>query len=145
VTPLDRLAEICVFEHEEGRFAAGFESDVLHRSAGLLHDFLTCCRAAGESDLVDVGMLRDGGSCDFALAVDDVDHSWRETGLFNQVCKIQNRERRLLCRLENDCVATSKRWAESVIAGCQSDSLGPQNISLSLVLHPYFQAAILNG
>jgi len=122
MTPLDGLVEICVFEYQEWRFAAGLESYVLQRSAGLLHHFLTCCRAAGEGDLVDIGMLRDGGACDSALTVDDVHHSGREPSLSDQIGKIQNRERRLLCGLENDCVATSKRWAKPTIASCQPDS-----------------------
>ena len=82
VTPLDCLIEVCVFKYQERRFAAGLESDVLHRSAGLLHYFLTCCRAADESDLVNIRMLGNGGASDSALAIDDVDHSWWEPDLF---------------------------------------------------------------
>jgi hypothetical protein len=105
----------------------------------LLHHLLTCGRAAGESDLVNIGVLRDGGACDLALAIDDVDHSGREAGVSDQIDEVQNRERRLLCWLEDDCVAARQRWAESAIASCQPDSSRSQRVP------PYFQAAMLNG
>jgi hypothetical protein len=129
MTPPDRLVEVCVFKHKEWRFAAGLESYVLQRSAGLFHHFLAHRRAAGESDLVNIGVLRDGGACDLALAVDDVDHSGREAGVSDKIGEVQNRERRLLCWLEDDCVAARQRWAESAIASCQPDSSRSQRVA----------------
>jgi hypothetical protein len=35
-------------------------------------------------------MLRDGGTCDFALTVDDVDDAWREPGLFDKIGEVEN-------------------------------------------------------
>ena len=112
VAPLDGLVEIGVVEDQQRRLAARLERDVLHVDGGHLHDLPARRRAAGEGDLVDIQMRRDGGAAVLAVAVQHVHHPWREAGLFDQRREVEDREWGLLGGFDDHRVAARKGWTE---------------------------------
>jgi hypothetical protein len=93
--------EIRVGKEDVGRFAAEFEGDALYRVSGLLDDDLADGGAAGEGDLVDVGMLDEWSAAGFSEAGDDVDHARRQTAVGEIVCEFESSKRSLLGGLED--------------------------------------------
>ena len=70
--------EIGVGKENIGRLAAQLERHPLDRVGSLLDDDLADRRAAGEGDLVDVGMLHQRRAAGLAEAGDDVDDARRQ-------------------------------------------------------------------
>ncbi|KAF3807668.1 Aldehyde dehydrogenase, partial [Colletotrichum gloeosporioides] len=89
--------------------AAGLEGDVLQATGSKLHNLPACSCTSCERDLVNAGMAGQGGSGVTPVPVDDVDHSWREPRLSDQLRDIQHRQGRLLRQLQHDRVPASKR------------------------------------
>ena len=83
--------EIGVGEENVGRLAAEFEGDALHSIGGLFHDDLADGGAAGEGDLVYVGMLNERSAAGFSEAGDDVDDAWRQAAVGEIFCEFRAR------------------------------------------------------
>lgn len=83
MSPLHGLIKVCILKDQQRRFASGLKRNVLHSAAGLLHDLLSCRRAAREGNLIDVRVLRNRGACDSSIAVENVHYSWRKTGFLD--------------------------------------------------------------
>ena len=93
--------EIGIGEKDIGRLAAEFERDALHRVGGLLDDDLADGRAAGERNLVHIGMLNERSTASFTESGHDVDDARRQSAVGKVLREFQSRERRLLCGLEH--------------------------------------------
>lgn len=125
VGPSRRLLNVGIVKDEEGRLAARLERDVLHVDGGRLHDFPSSSGGARKGNLSDfrVGSQRLAGV--LAVAVDDVDHTGRETGLAHQVGHVEDREGRLLGRLEDNGVACCQCGAQ--LPGRHGERVVPGN------------------
>ena len=104
--------EIGVGEKDVGRLAAEFEGDALHSVGGLFHDDFADGGAAGEGDLVDVGMLNERSAAGFAEAGDDVDYARRQAAVGEIFGEFESGERSLLGGLEDAGAAGGKRGSE---------------------------------
>ena len=93
--------EIGVGKENVRRLAAEFERDALHRVGGLLDDDLAHGGAAGECDLVDVGMLHERGAAGLAETGNNVDHARRQAAVGEMFRKFERGERRLLRGLKH--------------------------------------------
>lgn len=112
VCPLGGLLEVRVLKDQQGRFTTGLKGHVLEGCRGHLHDLTTGGRGSSEGDLVDVRVLDNCRTSIFSKTVQDVDDTWRETSLLDQIGKVENAERGLLGGLHNDRVSTGKRRAQ---------------------------------
>ena len=70
-------------QNNNGRFAAELQGDPLECGGGLLLDQFPDLGGAGERDLVNVGVVDDGGSGRWTETGDDVHHARREPGLLS--------------------------------------------------------------
>ena len=104
VAPFDRLVKIRIREHDKGGLAARFEGDVFHVHAGGLHDLLPGGGGACESNLVDVQVSSDGMTGVSSVAIEDVDHSGRKAGFFDQIGQVKDAERCLFGGFQDDRV-----------------------------------------
>ena len=104
--------EISIGEEDVGRLAAEFERDALHRIGGLFDDDLADGSAAGERDLVDVGMLHERSAAGFAEAGDDVDDARRQAAVGKMFREFERGERSLLGGFEDAGAAGGDRGRE---------------------------------
>ena len=82
VATLDSLVDICVCEHDVRTFAAELEAHTLEiRSASRFEDRMTHFRRTGKRHFVDIHVVRDGSSCRWSVARQNIHHTRRETGL----------------------------------------------------------------
>ena len=99
-----------VWHHDDGRLAAQFERDALHRVGGILVDELANFGRSGEGDLIDIGVLDHAVASGVTVAGDDVEHTSREASFSNEISQTQRGERRLLGRLQHNGATRSKSW-----------------------------------
>ncbi len=84
VDPRDGVVNVSVLEDDVGRLSAELESDLLQvRASSGLQDRAADNRGASECNLVNIHVRREGGTSDLAEAGDNVDDTWRETGLLD--------------------------------------------------------------
>ena len=76
--------DVGIVEDEEGRVAAEFERDALHRSGALGGEFLADRGGAGEGELCDARVFGQHAADGFGVACDDVEHAGREAGFFGE-------------------------------------------------------------
>ena len=113
VNPGDSVIDISIIENDVWRLATQLKSNLLQVGvSGGLHDQATDGGGAGEGDLVDVHVGGEVGSGDAAESGDDVDDSWWETGLLDEVGGVEGGERGLLGGLEDDGVTAGNSWAD---------------------------------
>ena len=106
VDPRDGIVDIGVVEDNVRALATELEGDLLEVGASSsLHDGPADNSGAGEGDLVDVHVRRDGGTSDLTKAGEDIDDTWRETSLLDELSAQQAGQRSLLGGLEDDSVA----------------------------------------
>ena len=108
---IDGRFPIGVGEEHVGRLAAEFERDALQGVRGALDDDFADRGAAGEGDLVDAGMRNQRGACDFASAIDDVDHAGGQADFFEPVGKFHRGQRSLLRGFQNASATSGKAGA----------------------------------
>ncbi len=104
--------EVGVGEDDVGGLAAELERDPLDRPRSAPHHPLPDLGRAGEADLRHVRMLDEPRTHDRALAGEDVDDALGDARLERELAEPQRRQRRQLCRLENDGVAARQRRSE---------------------------------
>lgn len=105
VDPRDGVVNVGIREDNVGRLATQLQGNLLQVALGRgLQDAPANQGRAGEGDLIDVHVVRDGSTGDLAETREDVDHTRREAGLLDQLGGIQTRQRRLLGRLQHDGV-----------------------------------------
>ena len=85
------------------------ERNFLEIAGGSVDDQLADFGRSREGDLVDVGMRSQRSSCRLAIAGDDVDHAFGESGFHDQFAQTQRGERSLLRRLQHDGAAGGQR------------------------------------
>src|SRR5580765_8492076 len=108
----DRNLEIGVREEDVRRLAAELERNLLQRVRRAAHDRLADFHAAGESDLVDIGMSDDRCAGDFSPSSDNVDHAGRKAGVGETGRQRERGQRRLLRRLQHRRAAGADRRRE---------------------------------
>ena len=101
--------EVGVGEEDVGRLAAELERDALHGVGGHLDDLLAHGGAAGEGDLVDVGMLYQRRTGGFAEAGDDVDDAVGQAAVLEVLRQFESGEGRLLGGLQDAGAAGGQR------------------------------------
>ena len=85
--------------------APGLQGDLLEVAGRSPRNQLAHLGGAGEGDLVDVGVVGDGGPRRLAEAGQDVDHAFGKAGLEDQLAEAECGERGLLGGLEHDGAA----------------------------------------
>ena len=112
VDPGDGVFNVGVVENDVWRLASELEGNLLQVGAGCgLHDLTANNGRPGKCDLVNIHVGRDGGTGDLSKTGDDVDDSWWETGLLDEVGSNESGERGLLGSLENNGVTGGNRRA----------------------------------
>lgn len=133
VDPRDGVVNVGVLEDDVRRLATELKGDLLQvRASGSLEDLATDNGRASEGDLVDVHVRGDGRTGDLTKTGEDVDDTWREAGLLDELGSDQATERSLLGGLQDDGVTAGNRGADlpcpheqrEVPAGTMSDD-GP--------------------
>lgn len=113
VDPRDGLLDVGVGEDDVGGLATQLEGDLLQvGGGGGLHDGAANDGGAGEGDLVDVHVGRDGSTGDLAEAGDEVEDTGGEAGLLDEVGEDETRQGRLLGRLHDNGVAGGQGRAD---------------------------------
>ena len=107
----DGLIDGRVFEHDVRGLATEFERELLLRARDRSGDGLADLGAAGEGNLVYVGMLHERRA-GFAGAGDDVHHARRQVCFLKNLRQTQRGEAGRLGGLEHDGVSASKRGRE---------------------------------
>lgn len=106
VDPRDGVLDIRVVEDDVGALAAQFERDLLEVTLGSgLEDLATDHGGAREGNLVNVHVGGDGSTGGAAETGEDVDDSWREARLDDELGGIEGGERGLFRGLEDDGVS----------------------------------------
>jgi hypothetical protein len=82
---LDGGVDVGVVEDDEGRVAAQFQPDLLHRRGRLLHQQLADRRRAGEADEAHGGVRGHDAADLLGVAGHDVDHALGEAGALGQL------------------------------------------------------------
>ena len=96
-----------------GDFPAELEGDLLQVGAcGSLEDGAAGDGRASEGDLVDVHVRGKGRTGSLTETGDDVDDTWWESGLLDELSSDETAERGLLGSLDDDSVAASDGWAD---------------------------------
>lgn len=111
VDPGDGVVDISIIKDNIWGFASKLKSDLLQVgvSSGL-HDETTDGGRSSESDLIDVHVGGEVGTGDAAESGDDVDDSWWETGLLDQVGGVESRKWSLLSSLQDNSVTAGNSW-----------------------------------
>lgn len=113
VDPGDGVVDIRVVEDDVGALAAQLEGDLLQVTLGSgLQDLAADQGGASEGDLVNVHVGRHGSTGDTANAGDDVDDTWWEASLDDELANIEGGERGLLSGLEDDGVSRGDDGAD---------------------------------
>lgn len=108
VDPRDGVVNISIVKDDVGALATKLEGNLLQVGIGSsLHDLASDHGGTGESDLVNVHVRSNGGTGDLSDTRDDVDDTWGETSLLDQVGGNKSGQRSLLSGLENDSVSGS--------------------------------------
>lgn len=113
VDPVDGVLNVSVVEDNIGGLAAKLERDLLkvRRRRGL-HDLPANSSRASEGNLVDVHVRGNGSTGSLAETRDDVDDSWREAGLLDELCGNQAGQGSLLGSLQDDGVTRGQGRAQ---------------------------------
>lgn len=112
VDPRDGLLDIGIVEDDVGGLATKLEGDLLQVGGGSsLHDLATNESRAGESDLVNVHVGRDGSTSNLAETVQQVENTGREASLLDELGEDESRERGLLSSLQDDGVTSGQSGA----------------------------------
>lgn len=112
VDPGDGVLDISIVEDNVGGLATELEGDLLQVGASSgLHDGSADNGGAGECNLVNVHVGGDGGTSNLSETRDDVDDSWGETSLLNQLSEDETGKRGLLSGLQDDGVTSGKGGA----------------------------------
>ncbi len=101
--------EVGVGEKDVWRLAAEFEGHALHRVGRLFNDDLAHSSAAGEGNLVDVGMLHQRSTTALAESGDDVDDPRRQTDIGQPVRHFERGDGRLLRGFQDAGTSGSQR------------------------------------
>ena len=113
VDPRDGVVNVGVLEDDVRRLATELKGDLLQvRASGSLEDLATDNGRASEGDLVDVHVRGDGRTGDLTKTGEDVDDTWREAGLLDELGSDQATERSLLGGLQDDGVTAGNRGAD---------------------------------
>ncbi len=103
----DGAVDVGILEDDVGALAAQFERKALAGASGGFADDLADFGGAGEGDLVDIGVVDDGGA-GLALAGDDIDHALGQADALANFGEQQGRQRGEFGRLEHDRIAGGK-------------------------------------
>lgn len=113
VGPLDGLVEVGIVKDDVGRLATELEGDLLEVALGSgLHDHTTDGSAAGEGNLADLGVAGEGITSNGTVASDDVDNTWGEASLDDELGDLEGRERGHLRGLDDNGVTRAEGGAE---------------------------------
>ena len=112
VDPGDGVVDVSVVEDNVWRLAAELKGDLLQVGAGGgLENGTAGNGGASEGDLVDVHVRGDGGTGGLTETRDDVDNTWWETGLLDELGGDEGTKWGLLSRLDDNGVTASNGWA----------------------------------
>ena len=113
VDPGDGVLNVCIVEDDVGALATKLKGDLLQVGASSsLHDLTADNSATSEGDLVDVHVRGDGSTGDLAEAGDDVDDTWWETSLLDELAGEESTKWCLFSRLEDDGVTAGNGGAD---------------------------------
>ena len=113
--PAMAVFNIAVAENHVGRLAAQFQRHLLEVPGSRLKNQFANFGGAGEGDLVDIGMRRQGSARGLAVSRDDVHDAVRNPGFLNQFAQAQAGQRRLLRRLDDH--GASRRQCRAQLPG----------------------------
>lgn len=113
VDPMNGFLDIGVIKNDVGRLASELERHLLQVGrGGGLHDLAAYGGGAGEGDLVDIHVRSKSCACGLAEARDQVEDSWGETSLLDELCGHQGGEGSLLSGLHHYSVTCRQRGAD---------------------------------
>ncbi|KAH3663593.1 hypothetical protein OGAPHI_004994 [Ogataea philodendri] len=113
VSPFDSFLQVAVGKDNERRLTTTFQSDVLQVGFGSsLHDSLTSGSGSGEGNLVDVWVGGKGSTGVLTVTRNNVDHTFWETSLQNDLTEINSRQWGNLRRLEHHRVTGGQSRSE---------------------------------
>ena len=102
VDPGNGILDVGVIKDDIRAFASELQGDLLQvRSGGGLHDLTTNDGATGKGDLVDVHVGGQSGTGNLSESGNDVDYTWREASLLDELSGVQGSERSLLGGLDD--------------------------------------------
>jgi len=107
--PINSLFHVTIVEDDTRRFASKLKCDVLQVALSRrLRDLPSNDSAAGERDLLDIHMRRNGRTDGVSIPDQDVQHTWGQTGLGTQVAEEECSEGCEFGTFEYDRVAGSE-------------------------------------
>jgi hypothetical protein len=113
VDPVDGLVEVGIIKDNVGALASELESNLLQVGAsGRLHNLSADDGGTSESDLVNVHVGGHGSTGDLSETSDDVDDTWWEAGLLDELASYVRRQRCLLSSLEDNHVTGGNGGAD---------------------------------
>ena len=100
----DRLVQRRIFKNNIGCLTSQFKSSFFIGACNSALNDLTYFGRAGESNLIDIGMVDQicsGGTS----ASDDIDYTWRKIGFLNELRQLQCSQGGGFRRLQYNCIA----------------------------------------
>ena len=104
--------QVGIGEDDVRALAAQLQADLLDGGRGQPHDLLPGGRLAGEGDLADARVRRQGRAGRAARPGDHVDHAGRDAGLQRQLAQANGGQRRIAGGLEDRRIAGRQRGAK---------------------------------
>mmetsp|Transcript_25564 Transcript_25564/g.31017 ORF Transcript_25564/g.31017 Transcript_25564/m.31017 type:complete len:556 (-) Transcript_25564:83-1750(-) len=107
------FVDVCVLAHDGSRLASQLQAHALE--VGLcssFHNVLTDLSGAGEGNLVNIPVFRNSLSCSFTVSCDDVDDTFGDTGLLDELSQLESGEWSLLGELEHNSVTGREGWGK---------------------------------
>jgi len=108
VDPRNGIVDVCIVKDNVWRLATKLKGDLLQVGASSgLHDLATDNGGASEGNLVNVHVSGNGGTSSLAKSRNDINDTWWEASLLDELGSVETRQWGLLSGLENDSVTAS--------------------------------------
>src|SRR6266702_321843 len=117
----EREFEIGIVEHDHRILAAVFERAALEGACATLADDASYLARSGEGDGADQGVLHERRADLSSVSGDDVDDTGRDSGLSERADEVKDRERRVLCGLDDAGVAGDEGREEFPGRNCHGE------------------------